>query len=216
MLFLINKEMFCNLIIFILIVFAIVLLIKLFKPRHSISEFRNINEKKYQGIVFFDIDDTLTNTTENTDELVKFCLENNYKVGIITASNRPKTYVCNGNKKNNVNSPWMSDVLCDYMSKNKYSTYNTLSLTNGEDVNLPYFGSNKEYKRYGRQKGWQMIESARKNNIDPSNSYLFDDNIEVLNSAREVNPVGNFIHVDNNVTHETLNIQMLKRVLNKI
>ena len=205
------------LILLLIIIILFIGLIFCFKSKNSKNNYRN--SKRYKGIVFFDIDDTLTNTSENVENLISYCLNENYKVGIITASNRPIDYVCNSKSglKNNFNSPWMSNLLCKHMAKDNFKTYNTLSLTNGKNIKIPYEIQNPPYtfrfERYGLQKGWQMKKCAKENNIEPSKTYLFDDNTDVLRGAKRINPQGTFVHVDNKKLNKKLNVNMLKMIL---
>ena len=56
------------------------------------------NSLKIKGICYFDIDGTLTSSTGNREEIIKVCLDNNFAVGIITASGRKIEHICEGDK----------------------------------------------------------------------------------------------------------------------
>lgn len=195
-----------TILIFLLFVFVIFLILK---KKRSVSNFH----MKKKGIIFFDIDDTLTNIShEEIKKVVKYSKEKGYEVGIITASLRTPKYVCDKNKANLITSKWVTDELCSELNKNNFKLFNSLSVTNGNFI-FKFPDYEKDEYFYGKQKGWQMLQTAIKQNIDPSRTFLFDDNILVLKGAKKINPNGNFIHVDNNTYHKKLNTDLISKIL---
>lgn len=197
--------------ILIFLLFAIFIFLILKKTK-SVSNF-HMKKKGLKGIVFFDIDDTLTNIShEEIENVVNYSKEKGYSIGIITASLRTPGYVCDKNKANLINSKWATDKLCSELNKNNFKLFNSLSTTSGNFIfKFPEYEKDEYF--YGKQKGWQMLQTAIKQNVDPSNTFLFDDNIFVLKGAEKINPKGNFIHVDNNTDHKKLNIDLISKIL---
>ena len=169
---------------------------------HKSVEYKNKQDSK--GIVFFDIDDTLSNMEmSEKDNIINHCINKGYKIGIITASLRTPSHVCNGKHADTEISPWASDSLCKQLHKDEFKLFNSLIYTAGSE-NFEFPGNIKDQFFYGRQKGWQMIQTCQKNNIDISKSFLFDDNPDVLKGANMVNKDGVFVLVDNNSHNKKL------------
>ena len=154
--------------------------------------------KVSKGIVFFDIDDTLSNMDmREKDNIITHCIDKGYKVGIITASQRTPSHVCNGEYANTSISNWSSDSLCKHLENNNFELFNSLVYTTGSgDFKFPENIRDRFF--YGKQKGWQMIQSCQKFNIDISKSFLFDDNLDVIMGASMINKNAKYVHVDNN------------------
>jgi hypothetical protein len=102
--------------------------------------------------------------------------------------------------------------LCQHMNNNKFRTYNTMSLTAGNRIYFPNF-NNSTYDAYGLKKGWQMKKGAEMFGINPSSTFLFDDNQSVILAAKTKNPHGTFVYVNNNIPDHTLNIKMVKSIV---
>ena len=80
-------------------VFTAYLLYKFFYKK-SVSSFSNISPK-LKGIVYFDIDDTLSTARfDDANKAINSILDKGYGVGIVTASNRTINDVCYGNQAN--------------------------------------------------------------------------------------------------------------------
>lgn len=169
--------------------------------------------KQPNGIVFFDIDDTLSNMPmKDRDNIIRYCIDKGYDVGIITASNRPKWYVINHDGTPNTElSPWMSPILARQIFDTNFKTYNTMSLTAGTNVPFPAFPIHP--KMYGWKKGWQMNKAIEENGYDRSKSFLFDDQPIVLQAASEICKDCNFILVDNNSPKSQLKLENIKLLI---
>lgn len=169
--------------------------------------------RRGRGIVFFDIDDTLTTMTESDREIViQHCLDKNYDVGIITASDRPIEHVVNPDGTANVEiSPWMPEKLARYLYDTDFQTYNSWSLTTG--LNCPFPRFKLDNRIFGWKKGWQMEMSINEFGYDRSKCFLFDDQKLVLDSAKDVCKGVNYILVDNNKLTKRLNIGLVKRLI---
>ena len=153
------------------------------KPMTS-ENFKN----KIKGICYFDIDDTLTSAMENTDEIIQECLDNNFAVGIITASGRTIDDICSGDKAGGYqNANWMSNKLCKQFREENGKMFNSLRVVAG---NTEFPESYPNGSSYGYIKGFNM--QYGKDNYYPDVkdkcTILFDDNPYVLNDVKKFNP----------------------------
>ena len=192
-------------------VFTAYLLYKFFYKK-SVSSFSNISPK-LKGIVYFDIDDTLSTARfDDANKAINSILDKGYGVGIVTASNRTINDVCYGNQANQQMSPWMPDALCNWMASRDYDTYNSRSLTAGKKTTFPHFGG--MYEEIGRKKGWQMKHGMDLFELkDDSNVILFDDNESVIQDALQYFPHGKFVNVNNNNPQKTLTNKLVHSVI---
>jgi len=137
---------------------------------------------KTKGICYFDIDDTLTSAKGDRDDIVKQCLDNNFAIGIITASSRQISDICNGNK---AKVEWMPNLLCEQFSKNT-NMYNSTTFLAGNTI----FPSDYPYgKTQGIVKGYNM-DYGRKTfypEIPEKCVVLFDDQTNVLKDVKQYN-----------------------------
>jgi len=77
-------------------------------------------EERYNGIILFDIDGTLSsNSRESNSNSVQLCLDNGYEVGIATAG---PGYTVHNIK----NMHWMPKNLYNAMEKNNFITFNNV------------------------------------------------------------------------------------------
>jgi hypothetical protein len=137
-----------------------------------------------KGICYFDIDNTLTSAQGDRDEMMRQCLDNNFAIGIITASNRKLEDVCDGDKPR---EPWMSELLCKQFNKNGARMYNSTSVVAGSTVfpaNYP-FGKDQGYikgydMKYGRDTFYKDIPDKC--------IVLFDDQQPVLDGVHNFDP----------------------------
>lgn len=169
--------------------------------------------RKTKGIIFFDIDDTLTTMVHSDqDIIIEYCINAGYDVGIITASDRPIHYIVNYDGTPNTQiSPWMSKTLARYLYETNFRTYNTWSLTMGEKYKFPNFKHDKRI--FGWKKGWQMEVAIREFGYDRRKCFLFDDQKLVLESARDVCVGPKYILVDNNSCDKQLDIKLIKYLI---
>lgn len=136
-------------------------------------------ERKIRGICYFDIDNTLThvNQTEK-NKIIQECLDNDFDVGIITASKRRLFHICNGNKSK---ESWMSDLLCERLNQEPrlFNSYNTMAGTR--------FITNSE--KYGHIKGHQMTygRDLLYPDIPDKCIVLFDDDKDYLKNIKLYN-----------------------------
>ena len=137
-----------------------------------------------KGICYFDIDGTLISATGDRDEIIQVCLDNNFAVGIITASARKIDHICNGNKGR---FNWMPDLLCKQFNENGGKMYNSVVIVAGDSIfpgNYPHGASPGYIKgfnmKYGRDKFYPHV---------PDNMVvLFDDQQPVLDGVKQFNP----------------------------
>jgi len=181
-------------------------LYKYFFSKKSVSSYLNRQSSKLKGIVYFDIDDTLSTAQfDDKNKAIDTLLDNGYGVGIVTASDRTINDVCYGNRANQQLSPWMPDSLCGWMSSRDFNTYNSRSLTAGKKTTFPHFGG--MYEEIGRKKGWQMQQGM--DLFGTSNVILFDDNARVIEDAQQYFPQGKFVNVNNNNPQSALTNKLL-------
>ena len=202
--------MFLVLVLVLVLSFIVNLLYKKFFKK-SVNTFLNV-KPKLKGIVYFDIDDTLSTARfDDKNKAINSILEKGYGVGIVTASDRPINHVCSGNQANKQFSPWMPDALCDWMSNRDFDTYNSWSLTAGKKTEFPHFGG--MYEEMGHKKGWQMKSGMDLLGIEnASNVILFDDNTRVIEDALQYFPQGRFINVNNNNPPSTLTNKLVDSI----
>ena len=117
------------------------------------------------GICYFDIDDTLTTARDNTDNLVKECLDNNFAIGIITASPRKVSDICEGDKARMYNS---STVLA---GRTFFPS------------DYPHGASQGIIKGYDMEYGRKMFYP----NVSDKCVVLFDDQQHVLDDVKKYN-----------------------------
>jgi hypothetical protein len=141
---------------------------------------------KTKGICYFDIDGTLTTANGDRDDMMKQCLDNNFAIGIITASGRKVTDICKGDKaKDN----WMSDLLCKQFQENNAKMYNSTTEVAGSTSFPPGYNDIKN-KSQGYVKGWDMKygRDLVDKNIPDKCVVLFDDQKHVLSDVKKFNP----------------------------
>lgn len=136
------------------------------------------------GICYFDIDDTLTSSKGDPNELVQQCLDNNFAIGIITASGRRVTDVCDGD---NPKSSWMPSLLCKQFNKNNSVMYNSKTEVAGSSIFPEHYPNNETH---GFKKGFDMVYGKEKNypNIPDKCVVLFDDSPCVIKDVKRYNP----------------------------
>jgi hypothetical protein len=160
------------------------------------------------GIVYFDVDGTLTSVIDNHNKLVEECIDMGYLYGIITASNRTLWDVCVSPNKSAVR--WMPDGLC------KDSTlYNSRSLVAGSSnfpIGYPYGESQ------GYIKGWLMDygRNLKDSTIPDRNVVLFDDDPDFISGVKRFNPNFTVQCVGSRCGGPVLDSVLVKTVLDKI
>ena len=135
------------------------------------------------GICYFDIDDTLTTARDNTDNLVKECLDNNFAIGIITASPRKVSDICEGDK---AKVGWMSDLLCKQFQNDNARMYNSSTVLAGRTFfpsDYPHGESQGIIKGYDMEYGRKMFYP----NVSDKCVVLFDDQQHVLDDVKKYN-----------------------------
>ena len=148
----------------------------------------DLKNKSTRGICYFDIDDTLTSAVGDRDDIIQECLDNNFAVGIITASGRKIDDICSGDNAGGYqNATWMSNKLCKQFRENKGKLFNSFRSTDGKSVFPSDFPVGKSY---GYIKGYQMKYGKDVNYpyISDKCVVLFDDNPNVLEGVKDFNP----------------------------
>jgi len=164
----------------IVTVFILLIIICIIKFILCITKKESYNTNK-TGICYFDIDDTLTTYKGNADELMNECIKNNFEIGIITASNRTLSDICDGHKGK---YKWVSDTLCEKLHKNKLFNSNFIIAGNN---NFPDDYPHND--NYGKKKGYAMIHSRDQYfpHIPNKCLVLFDDNPDVIHNVHQYN-----------------------------
>lgn len=153
------------------------------KPKYIPKYIPKSTPEKTKGICYFDIDGTLTTANGDRDAIMRECLDNNFAIGIITASNRKIEDVCDGDVPR---ENWMPKLLCEQFNKNGGKMYNSTRVVAGNTnfpVGYPY---NKDQ---GYIKGFDM-DNGRNSfypNIPDKCVVLFDDQLGVLNGVKTYN-----------------------------
>lgn len=203
-------------IILLVIFLSVIILFSLILSEKIVirSKFAHKKNTRKKGIVFFDIDDTLsTIPKEENHKIIKHCIDSNYDIGIVTASKRPINFVCNNYTPSNI-SRWAPSILCNKLQENNFKTFNSLVVTSGQ----PYYILNEAYKYdkdkyiYGKLKGLQILKTIQQMNIENLKNYdviLVDDQLDVLEGAKQVAPFIRQIHVNNNNIKNRLSIKLL-------
>lgn len=174
--------------------------------------------KVYRGIVYFDIDGTLTsvNDIKETELIIDECLKRNYMVGIITASTRTISDL----KPND----WMSENFYSHLKDHSFITFNSFyTIAGNSNENITYFLDQlaKDFNVFsaeniGKRKGVQMYYGWRYltgENVNPNRIILFDDLFWVLKYAQTEFPNGTFVHVSR---ENPLNHNLVKNVLDEL
>jgi len=141
------------------------------------------SDKTKKGVCYFDIDATLTTAQGNPNDIVQECMNNDFDIGIITASDRKLRDVCDGE---NPRESWMPGKLCKRLSENP-RLFNSHTSIAGSDTFPSSYPSNKDY---GYKKGWAMDYGRQimYPNMPRKNVVLFDDNPDVLAGVKRYNP----------------------------
>lgn len=140
-----------------------------------------------KGICYFDIDGTLTTAVGDRDEIINQCLDNNFAVGIITASGRTVEDICSGDKaggRQNAEN-WMSNILCKQFADNNAKMYNSTSLVAGKPAPFPDNYPNTSSP--GVKKGFDMVYGRDSFYSDIPNKcvVLFDDDPTFISGVKQ-------------------------------
>jgi hypothetical protein len=142
--------------------------------------------KNPKGICYFDIDGTLTTAPDDSaykDEMMKQCLDNDFAIGIVTASPRTIDDICDGNK---ARVHWMSNLLCKQFRENGGKMYNSTTQVAGSFKFPPEYNPNASQ---GYVKGFDMKYGRDKfySDIPDKCVVLFDDQQPVLDGVSDFN-----------------------------
>ena len=191
--------------------FIIVSVITLFIMYICLKFFNNGN-KKIKGICYFDIDDTLTTSIENNEDIINECLDNNFAVGIITASSRDMQHIC---YKNVSVADWMPDKLCKQFYENKgkmYNSYITLAGNKKFPSDYPF------NETYGFMKGYNMKfgRDSFYPHVPDKAVILFDDQKYVLDDVKRFNNNFQTVCSHPKCGGEYLNKKTVRNIIKKI
>lgn len=166
---------------------------------------KNEDFKKYNGLVLFDIDGTLTPNSANYNfSLVQTCINENFAVGICTAN---RGY----SMKNLLTFDWMPNNLYNFIIKQKNITFNNV----GSQVLMGKTSkdySNLLHQHPGYLKGFALEKTANTLGIiNPSCMILCDDDNGYIEYALKYKSDINIV----NCGTERLNTQNLKKSMLK-
>ena len=140
-------------------------------------------EGNTKGICYFDIDGTLTTAKKGeANAMMQECLDNDFAIGIITASSRTVDMLCDGDKSK---FEWMPSLLCKQFSENNAKMYNsTVEIAGKKDLPRDY--NNIKTNTQGYVKGWTMKygRDLVDKNIPDKCIVLFDDQEHVLSDVK--------------------------------
>lgn len=111
------------------------------------------------------------------------CLDNNFDIGIITASARTIPMICDGDK---AIAPWMSDKLCKRIQESNGRLFNTTKVISGENR----LENGRVYTNdVAKMKTNDMLYSRDKYHPDIPDKCLtlFDDDVDVLKGVNSFN-----------------------------
>lgn len=149
----------------------------------------NTIKPNIKGIVYFDIDKTLTTSTkQENNKIIKFCIDNGFAVGIITASNRRVSNLC-FELNTFEQSAWMPDILCTQFKETNGKMFNSAVEVDGKEITSTYPLNYPHGKSQGFIKGFNMIFGRNKNypNIPDNRIVLFDDQQLVIDDVHIFN-----------------------------
>ena len=167
---------------------------------------KNEHFKKYNGLVLFDIDGTLTPNSANYNFLiVQTCIDKNFAVGICTANNRYSM-------ENLLTFDWMPTNLYNFICKERNITFNNV----GSQVLMGKTGK-KYYSKLlhqhpGYLKGFALEKTANILGITNHNCMILcDDDQTYIEYALKYKSNINIV----NCGIERLSIQNLKNAMLK-
>jgi len=166
---------------FIILLFIILCIIVVF----CVCKKENYTSR-VKGICYFDIDGTLTSSQNDRNDLIKQCLDNNFAVGIITASGRRIHNVCDGDRPI---VPWMPSTLCKQFNKNR-GMYNSTTVLAGKSLHTEIPSDYPLNESPGYVKGYAMAHGRDKfyPNVPDKCVVLFDDQISFMKDVHRFNP----------------------------
>jgi hypothetical protein len=160
-----------KLVFIILVIVSLIILYTLSKTKEHYTK------PKYKGLVLFDIDGTLTTGKENY-AVVKYCIDNNYAVGISTAGG---IY----NMKNLQHYKWMPKNLLTFIKNNKNVTFNNVrsGYLAGEynpDIYSKIYRKFNSYtlEQYGYAKGLSMYHTMKALKLSKESKLILCDDLK--------------------------------------
>ena len=200
-----------NIKLLILIVFLVSISVFLILYFHNNNNNNNNNNNKtgYKGLVLFDVDGTLSSSPlENNYAVVQACIDNNFAVGICTAS--PSWLI-------NTKYDWLPNNLYDFISKHDNITFNNVGskILMGKQSNLYSALTNQNA---GYLKGFALKQTANALGISNSSCMILcdDDKIYIQNAYeydKNLNIVCSGVNCGGSNYH--LNIDDVKKAMTK-
>ena len=140
----------------------------------------------YKGLCLFDIDGTLTTGKENF-EVVQYCLDKGYAVGIATAGSIYQP-------SNLLDYTWMPSNLYGFMRSNNFNTFNNVAsgILTGNQNSAAYTRTLKQKPDNVFWPGWFKGLALERTGLlygiqDPSMLFLFDNDPSFLTGVQQYN-----------------------------
>lgn len=214
----------------ILVLILLMILLKLLYSKYKTLIFHNhsttLTEDHYtssndktplaKGIVFFDIDGTLTNINiSEKEDIIQYCLSHGYAVGIMTASSRIPSHICN---KDIPLHEWMPETLCSFMKETDYLTFNSSTVVAGMNSSkfkhfdrgylsqLSIMLSGTTTLVSGIRKGLQMKFIQHITQLPNQHIILIDNDPMYIFGAKCIFPDGIFVCVNSKVDYNVEDI----------
>jgi len=178
----------------------------------KIKRFITMKNHKYDGLVLFDIDGTLTTGTEN-ERVVQYFLDRNYAVGISTAGSMY-------NPKNIMKFNWMPKNLWFFMIKNNFNTFNNIMsniLCGKFEPSIYNYNIDKVSisNVLGWKKGISLKKTAEIYNItNPKKIVLLDNDPDYIRGVRLYNPDFSIICAGKPCSNENLSMKTINKYFN--
>ena len=195
----------------LLFILSILVLIFLFFS-HQYKKNKNIKSKKPVGICYFDIDGTLTTADGDRNEMMKVCLDNNFDIGIITASPRTLDMICDGDKSK---EPWMSNTLCKRFKETGGKLFNSTTSIAGS-TNFPTNYPIKHSPGYIKGFDMSFCRDSFYPHIQDKCLLLFDNDLAYIKGMKEFNPKLEVECAGVECGGNRLNINTIKNSINKL
>lgn len=201
------------LLIFAISIILAVILYYFFQKKDTFQNLDNKQAIKYNGLVLFDIDGTLTpNSRKHNENVVDVCIKNNWAVGICTAGG---IYHMN----NLMSYAWMPRNLYDFMREHNDITFNNVSSgflmgkLNGDAYNNLEDQSLDFIEKFGFRKGFALKHTGKKLGIKDSRRLILCDDLTafingVLKYDKNLNTVCAGENCGGNLTVEALQSAM--------
>jgi len=173
-------------VIILLIILLLGIFITILTLHFTKDRFVAPNKPIFNGLCLFDIDGTLTTGTQN-EEVVQYCIDKGYAVGVATAGS---IYT----PANLQSYKWMPNNLYDFMNKHDFDTFNNVAsgvlngIHNPSAYNKILKLKPQDVSWPGWFKGFALERTGSLYDIkDPSKLFLFDNDPNFIMGVKYYN-----------------------------